>query len=249
MCAYTHRDRQTDILKVSPLECEFKRHARSTRWSDAIPERFGKLFSSDNHKLMLHFSWNPWDTHCSCGHLKMTVSHVTVSCCGGSIFQTRMLPQPVIPALIRKKQEDHPAVGAQPGPQWALGHPSYTARPRLRTQHIPTCPPPFRCIMPTPLQAVKTKIHQASLSSSQESSVPTHGLILTVASTLTFSGRHQHWHNLLVKVASFLSMLCPVLWQNCNLVLGLSAHLPFFGYVFSWEEEKAKTANSWAGLW
>ena len=56
----------------------------------------------------------------------------------------------------------------------------------------------------------------------------------------TFFRRYKNWYNLFVKMASFLCTLCPVLGQNCNLVLIFSTHLPFVGYIFSCERKKIK---------
>ena len=39
-------------------------------------------------------------------------------------------------------------------------------------------------------------------------------------------------------MARLLCMLCPVLGQNCNLVLVFSTHLPLFGHIFSCERKK-----------
>lgn len=44
-------------------------------------------------------------------------------------------------------------------------------------------------------------------------------------------------------MASFLCPLCPVLGQNCNLVLLFSTHLPFFGYIFSCERKNKSNTH------
>lgn len=209
-----------------------------------------RVGSSVNHKRMLHFSWNPWDTHCSCGHFEDDSFPCVHTLLCWQYFParyagTRLQSQHSAGRSRRITQQLEPSLLHIVSMRPSRVH-SKTKSQNTTHRHLPS---PFRCITPTPLQPVTTKVHKALHTIPTVSSMPTHRLVVTVASTLTFSGRHQHWHNLLVKVASFLRMLRPILGQNCNLVLGLSAHLPFFGYVFSWEEEKAETASSWAGLW
>lgn len=205
------------------MGCE--KHMGATR--KALLRLCRRVVSPNSHKPMLHFSWSPLHTHCSrgpfednsfpCVHI-LCRQHFPARCGGAS----------VIPALSRQKWEEASLVdivNSSPPRATQLHH--------VSKQHITINSLTFRCVKPTSLQLVKPKVHNSPPYHPWVLVTPTNRLMCTVVSILTFPGRHQHRHDLLVKVASFLCILRPVLGQNCNLVLGFSAHLPFFGYIFS----------------